>query len=121
MRLPFGLCWSSPKFADTNPVNPTVNENFRVLAIADVATKYRCAALPHHRHAGAPNRGELGGTRGRHIALVALAGLARLAAGQPGPTSHVFLGLCPPRPGIVSPCCVRRSNREPGSAGEGRQ
>src|SRR5262249_46842758 len=106
MRLPARLCWSSPKFADPNPVSPPVHEDFRMLAIA---AEDAGAALPQYRHAGAPNRGELGSTRGRHVALVALTGLARLTTGQSRPTSHVLLRLCPPRPGIVRPYCARRS------------
>src|ERR1051326_7588048 len=57
-----------------------------MIAVADLTAEDASATFPNDWHAGAPNRSELGGTRGRHVALVSLAGLARLAARQSRPT-----------------------------------
>jgi len=71
-----------------------------MLTVPDFAAEDAGAAFPQHRHAGAPNRGELGGTRRRHVALVALTGLARLATGKTCSACHrccpalVRFGVC---------------------------
>jgi hypothetical protein len=71
----------SPLSQLPNPhsIDPPVDNDLGMLAVADLAAEDAGAPTPQYRHAGAPDRGSLGG---RHRApSVALAGLARLASG----------------------------------------
>jgi len=70
MRYPPAWCWSSPKLADPHPVDPPLDDDLYMLAIADLAAEDRCPALPQHRHAGAPNRGEIGAPENATLRLL---------------------------------------------------
>jgi hypothetical protein len=68
----------SPKLARSDSVNPLLDRDLGVLAIANIAAVDTGAAFPAHRVTSTPNRGYLGGDRGG-TPRVALARLARLA------------------------------------------
>src|SRR5262249_57147041 len=68
------VCWHVhlrlAQVRNPHPIDATLDHRLGMLAVPDLAAEDAGAALPQYRHAGAPNRGELGGTRGRHLSLV---------------------------------------------------
>src|SRR5437764_5683802 len=97
-----GSCWARspddrpthqlrvPQLPNPHPVDPLLDDDFGMLAVAEVAAEGADAVLPVHPSAGLPCWGYLGGAGRRHIALVALAGLARLATGGTCSACHRF-------------------------------
>jgi hypothetical protein len=54
-------CGALGQLAETHPINPPVNHDLSMLAIADIATENTGATFPQDRHAGLPDRADLGG------------------------------------------------------------
>ena len=60
--LPFQRGWRALCYlAEADPVNTPVDQDFGVLAIADLAAENTWATFPQYRHAGALDRAYSGG------------------------------------------------------------
>src|SRR5205085_2948536 len=81
---------SLAKLAGSHPVDPPVDDDLGMLAIANIAAEDPGATFPQYRHAGAPD-GHHFLIRRYPAASFALAGFAGLATGESRATGHADL------------------------------
>jgi hypothetical protein len=59
--IPLDVLRHLGQLAEADPVNPAINHDLRVLAIADIAAENAGAAFPQDRHIGLPDRADFSG------------------------------------------------------------